>query len=82
VRSSRPRNAAFTGGKRAPGGATFNAWNDYVFDVGGAMNSDLMITIALCLYVVIGSLAMGTLAAKSIHDDQVEETGEKARDEA
>jgi hypothetical protein len=37
------------------------------------VNADLMITIAFCLYVLIGSLAMAALAAKSIHDDHAKE---------
>jgi len=41
------------------------------------MNADLMITIALCLYVLIGSLAMAALAAKSIRDDQAKEVDAK-----
>jgi hypothetical protein len=49
-----------------------------VFDVGGAMNADLMITIAFCLYVLIGSLAMGALAVKSIHEDRVNEADARA----
>jgi len=44
---------------------------------GDAMNADLMITIALCLYVLMGSLAMAALAAKSIRDDQAKEVDAK-----
>ena len=44
-----------------------------------AMNADLMITIALCLYVLIGSLTMGALAAKSIRDDRAKEADAKRR---
>jgi hypothetical protein len=35
------------------------------------MNADLMITIAFCLYVLLGSLAVGMLFAQSIRDDKV-----------
>ena len=37
------------------------------------MNADLMITIAFCLYVLVGSLAMGVLVAKSIRNDNAKE---------
>jgi len=43
------------------------------------MNADLMITIAFCLYVLIGSLAVGVLAAKSIRDDNAKEADAKRR---
>jgi uncharacterized membrane protein len=43
------------------------------------MNADLMITIALCLYVLIGSLAMGALAAKSIREDHATEADAERR---
>jgi hypothetical protein len=43
------------------------------------MNADLMITIAFCLYVLVGSLAMGVLAAKSIRDDHAKEAEAKRR---
>ena len=43
------------------------------------MNADLMITIAFCLYVLVGSLAAGVLLAKSIRDDNAKEpTGSDA----
>ena len=43
------------------------------------MNADLMITLAFCLYVLIGSLAVGVLAAKSIRDDNAKEADAKRR---
>ena len=43
------------------------------------MNADLMITIAFCLYVLVGSLAVGVLAAKSIRDDNAKEADAKRR---
>jgi len=43
------------------------------------MNADLMITIAFCLYVLVGSLAMGLLAAKSIREDRAKEADAKRR---
>jgi hypothetical protein len=43
------------------------------------MNADLMITIAFCLYALVGSLAMGVLAARSIRDDQAKEAEAKRR---
>ena len=43
------------------------------------MNADLMITIAFCLYILVGSLAMGALAARSIREDRAKEAGAKRR---
>lgn len=43
------------------------------------MNADLMITIAFCLYVLLGSLAVGMLFAQSIRDDKVKEAEAKRR---
>jgi hypothetical protein len=43
------------------------------------MNADLMITIAFCLYVLVGSLAAGVLVAKSIRDDNAKEADAKRR---
>jgi hypothetical protein len=43
------------------------------------MNADLMITIALCLYVLVGSLAVGMLATKSIREDRAKEADAKRR---
>jgi hypothetical protein len=43
------------------------------------MNADLMITMAFCLYVLVGSLAVGVLAAKSIRDDNAKEAYAKRR---
>jgi hypothetical protein len=43
------------------------------------MNADLMITIAFCLYVLVGSLAVGVIAAKSIRDDHAKEADAKRR---
>ena len=43
------------------------------------MNPDLMITIAFCLYVLVGSLAAGVLVAKSIRDDNATEADAKRR---
>jgi len=33
------------------------------------MDADLMITIAFCLYVLVGSLAVGAFVARTVHDD-------------
>jgi hypothetical protein len=43
------------------------------------MNADLMITIAFCLYVLVGSLAAGVLVAKSIRDDNAKGADAKRR---
>jgi hypothetical protein len=43
------------------------------------MNADLMITIAFCLYVLVGSLAVGVLVAKSIRDHNAKEADAKRR---
>jgi hypothetical protein len=43
------------------------------------MNPDLMITIAFCLYVLVGSLAMGVLVAKSIRNDNSKEADQTRR---
>ena len=43
------------------------------------MNADLMITIAFCLYVLVGSLAMGVLVAKSIRNDNAKEADQTRR---
>ena len=43
------------------------------------MNADLMITIAFCLYVLIGSLAAWVLLAQSIRDDNAKEADAKRR---
>jgi len=43
------------------------------------MNADLMITMAFCLHVLVGSLAVGVLAAKSIRDDNAKEADAKRR---
>ena len=43
------------------------------------MNADLMITIAFCLYVLVGSLAVGVLVAKSTRDDNAKEADAKRR---
>jgi hypothetical protein len=37
------------------------------------MNADLMITIAFCLIVLFGSLAVGMLFAQSVRDDKAKE---------
>jgi hypothetical protein len=46
------------------------------------MNADLMITIAFCLYVLVGSLAVGVLVAKSTRDDNAKEAEAKRRMQA
>jgi hypothetical protein len=79
IRSLAVRNAAFTVKTPAHSEATFNSWNEQVFGVSDAMNADLMITIAFCLYVLVGSLAVGVLAAKSIRDDNAKEADAKRR---
>jgi hypothetical protein len=43
------------------------------------MNADLMITIAFCLYVLVGSLAVAVLVAKTIRDDKAKEAEAKRR---
>jgi hypothetical protein len=43
------------------------------------MNPDLLITIAFCLYVLVGSLAVGVLVAKTIRDDNAKEDDAKRR---
>jgi hypothetical protein len=43
------------------------------------MNADFMITIALCLYVLLGSLAVVLLFAQSIRDDRAKEAEAKQR---
>jgi hypothetical protein len=43
------------------------------------MNADLMITIAFCLNVLVGSLAVGVVVAKSILDDNAKEADAKRR---
>jgi hypothetical protein len=43
------------------------------------MNADLMITIALCLYVALGSLAVAMFFAQSIRDDTAKEAEAKRR---
>jgi hypothetical protein len=40
---------------------------------GDAMNADLMITIAFCLYVLVGSLAVALLVAKNTRDNNAKE---------
>jgi hypothetical protein len=77
IRSSAVRNAAFTVKTPARSEATFSSWNEQVFGVSDAMNADLMITIAFCLYVLVGSLAAWVLVAKSIHDDNAKEAEAK-----
>jgi hypothetical protein len=79
IRSSAVRNAAFTVKTPARSEATFSSWNEQVFGVSDAMNADLMITIAFCLYVLVGSLAVGVIAAKSIRDDHAKEADAKRR---
>jgi len=37
------------------------------------MNADLMITIAFCVYVLLGSLAVGMLFARSVGEDKAKE---------
>ena len=47
------------------------------------MNADLMITIAFCLYVLVGSFALAVLVAKSIRDDNAKEAmGERPQPSA
>ena len=41
------------------------------------MNADLMITIAFCLIVLLGSLAAAVLIAQSARDDRVNEAEAK-----
>lgn len=77
IRSSAVRNAAFTVKTPARSEATFSSWNEQVFGVSDAMNADLMITIAFCLYVLVGSRAAWVLVAKSIHDDNAKEAEAK-----
>jgi hypothetical protein len=45
------------------------------------MNADLMITIAFCLYVSLGSLALAILVAQSIRDDTAKAVEAKRRSE-
>jgi hypothetical protein len=44
------------------------------------MNADLMITIAFCVYVVLGSLAIVALAPRKLPDDQDDEADRKRLD--
>ena len=44
------------------------------------MNPDLLITIALCLYVLVASLAIGVLAAGTIREDNAKEDDAKEDD--
>jgi hypothetical protein len=46
------------------------------------MNADLMITIAFCLYVLVGSFAVGVLVAKSTRDDKAKEADAQRRMQA
>ena len=73
------RNAAVASRTSARRVATFDSWNERVFGVRQAVNADLMITVAFCLYILVGSLAMGALAARSIREDQAKETAAKRR---
>jgi hypothetical protein len=44
---------------------------------GRAMNADLMITIAFCLIVLLGSLAAAELIMQSARDDKAKEAEAK-----
>ena len=51
----------------------------HLFGVRGTMDADLMITIAFCLYVSLGSLAVVMLVARSIRDDTTKAAEAKRR---
>jgi hypothetical protein len=55
------------------------ATDRHLFGVRGTMDADLMITIAFCLYVSLGSLAVVTLVAPSIRDDTTKAAEAKRR---
>ena len=78
MRSLAVRNAAFA--VRTPAAALRSTHGSTDSSVcSDAMNADLMITIAFCLYVLVVSLADGVLAAKGIRNDKVKEADAKRR---